>query len=203
MSPDKEIQDRLSRIFNRIESKVILVLCSITSEEQLDAAVEWLDSHHPEKAPSSDAVDWMKESIKKWGGNLQEQFSDDFRKRFPLIAEKLNASEGNMLIFLRMTKFCGADPEFLAENIEPIIRAHEVEGKNIYTVNINIDSGRWANLPRNKQCFVLRTVARYTETPPWTFREVFLPDLKSSGGGSQGTIHFDWRPAKEREKNPV
>jgi hypothetical protein len=198
--------EKLSGLFYRFDFDVTFFLCSITDAVQLDAAEEWLKKHHPEMARKDDFVAWMKEGITKWGGKLREQFSGDFMERFPFVANKLNASAGNMLIFLRMAEFCGADPEFLAEQVEAIIRAHDVEGKKfIFWQGLHAFSHRWVNHPRNARCFVISTIAYYTQTPAWVFGRVFLPEGRRGGGVSSGngSVYIDWRSKEEQERTPV
>jgi hypothetical protein len=197
MELDRKIQDKLSGIFYRIGFKVTLVLCSITDPDQLDAADEWLKKNHPEEAPGDDFKGWLKETIAKWPKPM-EHFSEDFMERFPLIARKFKALEGNALIYLRMAEFCGADLDFLAEVVEPIMKAHE-DGQRIVEVNPHAKHWHsWEDQPRNQKCFTLQALARYTQAQPMYFRNAFLPDLKSSGGNSDG-LTFDWRSQEERE----
>lgn len=193
-------EEKLSNLFNRLRFDITFVLCSITDMAELDAAEGWLKKHYPEVAPHDDFVDWLKKGITKYSG---EQFSESFMERFPLTAKKLNASEGNKLIFLRMAEFCGADPAFLAEQIEAIIRARDVEGKQ-YLIWRNLlgNSCNWTSSPRNKKCFVLSTIAYYTQTSVWAFRRAFLPEGAKSGSSSTD-VFLDWRSKEEQEKVPI
>ena len=63
----------------------------------------------------------------------------------------------------------------------------------------------WSTHPHNERCFVISCVAYYTQTPCWTFREVFMP--KGQGGGTffdgQYGVYFDWRSAEEQKAMPI
>jgi hypothetical protein len=201
---EQTIERRLWGKFHKFGFDITFILCSITDAVQLDEAEKWLRENHPEMAHTDDFVVWMKEGITKWGGKFREQFSNGFMERFPFVAKKLNASEGNMLIFLRMADFCGATPEFLAEQTEAIIRAHEVGGKRFLVWRgLHGDSHRWTDKPHNAKCFVISTMAYYTQTSCWTFRQAFLPDEHGGGGIGDGSVYIDWRSKEEQERVPI
>lgn len=189
MRLNKKIIKSLSDIFSNLAAEITLLLSSITSEEQLDATVEWLRGHYPKQAPSSYCVVCLKQAIHKWGNILEKQFSDDFKNKFPLVAGKLEGSAGNMLIFLRAIDLCHITLEFLAEIVEPIIKAHEVERKQVYTVKAESTSSI---------CMIASSPQPYVRV----FLDVFLPNLNKSGEKA-GEVYFDWRSVEEQKENLV
>ncbi len=194
MESVKEIRKGLSKIYSNLDAEVDFFLSSITEEQQLDAAVEWLKLYHPQQAPEQYDVTCLKQGIKKWGNIPEDHFSVNFKSKFPYVAEKLISPKGNMLIFLRVTNILGSIPvELLAEIIEPIIKARKIEKKELYTVKIEKSS---------QHTSIFSMLATSPQPYIQAFRYAFFPGLKQ-GGETSEKIYFDWRLAKERKKNPI
>jgi len=177
-------------------------LDTVDSIEELQAVQAHVCQHHSEK--DDDLFDFYRTNLTKWSN---PELPNGFASRFPLIAKKLDAPY-KIRVYLRGCEFCGADPEFLAEVMEPIIRKRDVDGAEfIEVLRGGPDSYRWVDYPRNRACFVKAVLSSYTQIQAWTLSQLLFPDVRSSGtsfrGGWKARIRWDWRTKEERKAAEV
>lgn len=106
-----------------------------------------------------------------------QKLGDAFSQTFPHIAGRLTTNAAK-ICFLRGAEFANSDPYFYAKTLENIFVRLESEAFVIYPLrDINID---WPESPeKNQRCYVLATVAKYTQAPPNSVRKLLLQGIGS------------------------
>jgi len=170
------------------------LLDSVNTLDELEVIEDYVRKYHPEK--NNHLLDYYREILNKWP---DPQLSYDFKYIFSLTAQRLDTPQ-KIRIFLRGAEFCGADPEFLAWVVEPIIFSHEVNGNKVINVKLNpFPRDLWVHRPKNKRCFILSILSRCTQLQAWTLLYLLFPGIQLRLLDGHDNVIFDWRTKEERE----
>lgn len=120
--------------------------------------------------------------------------TDEWVAQYPNLA-KLMTGMAPRIAFVRAMEFCNCDYNFLAQVTEEILRRHAAGEKKL-ALRRNaphfMDMSDWNDRPRNRRCLTLSCISTYTQRAMNSFRHIFFPGLRRSGGGSDGNITFEW-----------
>jgi len=115
--------------------------------------------------------------------------------------EKLLESLPHQCAFLRACECCNTSHRFLAHFTESILAEHasgvmRVE-RRFRRPEPFCGSG-WDDRPRDRSCLTMSIITRYTQRAPNSYRDLFFPEMKRSGG-AWGCGYFDWNEKDTRE----
>lgn len=193
--------ERIEEIKTAFEKKVwgssVCFLDSINDIDELEAITEYLRANKPHELNLLQSYDkWLR----KWP-NAKEIVMEQLKNDFPLLTSKVVDDE-SARVLLRAAEFAGSDLTFFAKVVEnDILRPHLTDGKNILRwPYLHNDSHHWADYPHNRRCFVISTIAYYTQLQMWRFGIVFIDGngRRASGGGGTNGVYIDWCSKEER-----
>lgn len=152
----------------------------LTEAERL--AAEWGKPLH------DDWITWQRELRQEWPDpQVALDSLEPCRNLAHIGAFLYEEGQSATYALLHFAKWANADPAFILEVMEDVWEKTEAAGDQGYAELLfksgsSPCSGGYP-VPQNRRCFVVVSLARYTEYAPATCRRYFMEGLHSSSGG--------------------